>query len=154
MAKNMETESWLLEQGGPAVLLRMHSLRPENVTEEHAEKAFLGLLAMEETEALLQLLDGFKTQSRDKKSLEYLIHSHKETCIDHFFPKLMDLGFRAGMPAFDERMWPLREVFQYLLTQNDAPGYYFRLMLHRFFHGRLCARGGGRIYAKKAGRPV
>lgn len=123
----------LLEQGGPAVHLRIHSAQPGHIHKDCCEKAVPELLKMEEVSALLSLLDGCSTNVRDKKTLEHFIHSYRETCIDQFFPRLMDLGFRAGMPAFDEKMQPIRELFSYLLTKNEDYCYYYRIMLHRFF---------------------
>lgn len=123
----------LLEQGGPAVLLRIHAAQPGHIHKDCCEKAVSELLKMEEVSALLSLLDGCSTNVPDKKTLEHFIHSYRESCIDQFFPRLMDLGFRAGMPAFDEKMQPLRELFNYLLTKNEDYCYYYRIMLHRFF---------------------
>jgi hypothetical protein len=128
-----DLRNWLIEEGGPAVQLRIHAAQPGNIAKECCESAVSELLAMEEVSALLSLLDGCNTNMQDKKTLEHFIHSYRETCIDHFFPQLMDMGFRAGIPAFDEKMQPLRELFAYLLVRDEDFCFHYRIMLHRFF---------------------
>ncbi len=132
MMNGKNLESWVLEQGGPAIQLRM-IMQSKNTSEKDVENAVSKLLNLEEVNTLLSYLDGFNTQSRDKKTLEHLIHYYKESCIDNFFPQLLNLGFRAGIPIFDEKMQAVRDIFMYLLTEDYDYCYYYSLMLHRFF---------------------
>ena len=133
MMNDNDLENWVYEQGGPAIQLRMYMRQSENKSKKDVENSVSKLLNIEEVNTILNYLDGFKIQSRDKKTLEHLIHYYKETCIDNFFPQLLDMGFRAGIPILDEKMQPVRDVFMYLLTEDYDYCYYYGLMLHRFF---------------------
>lgn len=133
MLHDNDLENWLLEQGGPAIQLRMYMRQSENISKKDAENAISKLLNFEEVNTVLNYLDGFQTQSKDKKTLEHLIHYYKETCIDNFFPLLLDMGFRAGIPVFDEKMQSVRDIFTYMLNEDYDYCFYYGLMLHRFF---------------------
>jgi hypothetical protein len=52
----------------------------------------------------------------------------------------MDLGFRAGIPIFDEKMAPVTDMFKYLYAFANEYEYccWFSLMLHRFFFMSGC----------------
>lgn len=93
------------------------------------------MLEVDEVHSVLNYLDGFQTSYGDNKTLEYLIHSCKDICIENFFPLIMDMGFRAGIPIFDEKMAPVRDLFRYLFAfANESEHCYnYTLMLHRFF---------------------
>ena len=80
-----ELKEWLLQNGGPAILLNVEL--SENKSRDIAKNAVSHLLGIPKVNAILNYLDEFQTQSRDKKTLEHLIHYYKETCIDNFFPK-------------------------------------------------------------------
>lgn len=133
MMNGKDLENWVLEQGGPAIQLKMCYVQTKNTSESDIEKLISKLLNLEEVKTLLSYLDGFNTQSRDKKTLEHLIHYYKESCIDSFFPQLINLGFRAGIPIFDEKMQPVRDIFMYLITEDYDYCFFYSLMLHRFF---------------------
>jgi len=127
-----ELEDWLLEQGGPSIKLRVYNLK-NDLPEIDAKKAVSMLLQCREVNTALGFLDGFKVQARDKKTVEHLIHYYKETCIDHFFSKLMTFGFRAGLPAFEMKFRPVIDFFADLHSSEQDYGYCYSLMLHRFF---------------------
>ncbi len=128
-------EEWLLENGGPAIQLRMSALRNSGDIENAADNAVSVLLDIDEVHSLLNYLDGFQTPDRDKKTLEHLIHSYKDTCIENFFPLLIDMGFHAGLPIFEEKIAPAIDLFKYLFAfANDSVHCFnYTLMLHRFF---------------------
>lgn len=128
-------ENWLLEQGGPAIRLRMYNLHKSSYLENDINNSVSELLAINEVHSILNNMDGFQTPDRDKKTLEHLIHYYKDTCIENFFPLIMDMGFKAGIPIFDEKMAPVKHLFKYLfaLANESVHCYNFSLMLHRFF---------------------
>lgn len=128
-------EKWLLENGGPAIQLRMSALQNSGNVKMNADNAVSVLLDIDEVHSVLNKLDGFQTPARDNKTLEHLIHCYKDTCIENFFPLIMDMGFHAGIPIFNEKMAPVKDVFMYLFAfaNESAHCYNYTLMLHRFF---------------------
>ena len=128
-----DLESWMLEQGGPAIRLRIYGRRHKNESEKEIQNAVSMLLELSEVNSTLDLLNAFRVQSRDKKTIEHLVHYYKDTCIDNFFSRLLDLGFRAGIPVFDEKIQPVAALFSDLLSGDQDYCYYYSLMLHRFF---------------------
>jgi hypothetical protein len=132
---NNEIEKWLTENGGPAIQLRLAALRNSGNAKNDISTIISALIDIEGVRPVLNNLDGFKTTGLDKKELEHLIHYYKDTCIDSFFPLIMDLGFKAGIPIFDEKMAPVTDMFKYLSVFSNKYDYcfWFALMLHRFF---------------------
>lgn len=130
MMSNSDLISWILENGGPAIQLRIFNSRPDN--KKDINTIISNLLSLKEVNTALDYLDAFEVEAKDKKTLEHLIHYYKDTCIDNFFPRLLDLGFRAGMPVFDKKMQPVKKVFSYMLSQDFDYCCYYRPMLHRF----------------------
>lgn len=137
-----QLENWLLEQGGPAIRLRMSALKNSNHShlEDDINHSVSALLDINEVHSILNYLDGFQTPDRDKKTLEHLIHYYKDTCIENFFPMIMDMGFKAGITIFDEKMAPVKNLFKDLfsLANESTHCYNFTLMLHRFFFMSGC----------------
>ncbi len=133
-------EDWLLEQGGPAVKLRMSNLHNSNVLGIDVANSVSALLAIDDVHTILNYFDGFQTLNRDKKTLEHLIHYYKDTCIENFFPLIMDMGFKVGIPIFDEKMVPVKDLFKYLYAYSNEGDhcYFYSLMLHRFFFQSGC----------------
>lgn len=74
MMNGKDLENWVLEQGGPAIQLKMCYVQTKNTSENDIENFISKLLNIEEVNTLLSCLDGFNTPSRDKKTLEHLIH--------------------------------------------------------------------------------
>ncbi|MDF2841860.1 MAG: hypothetical protein K0R00_286 [Herbinix sp.] len=128
-----QLEDWLLEHGGPAIQLRMYAGQTDVKSKVIVENAVSKLLDIDEVNVILDYMDGFNTPLRDNKSLEHLIHYYKDTCIENFFPILLSLGFRAGIPLFDKKMQPIRDVFRYLHTTDHDFSNIYKLMLHKFF---------------------
>ncbi len=105
---------WLLENGGPAVRLQVATNLDEGYSDRETENAVSELSGIEEVGQLLCYLDPFRALDQptvDKKLAHDLIHCYRETSLENFFPRLLELGFRAGMPLFDEKMQYLRAVF-------------------------------------------
>lgn len=117
----MKNIQWLIENGGPAIRLRLSVLPDSGISENDADCAVSDLLGIDAVRIVLNYFDGFQTQDRDKKTLEHLIHCYKENCLETFFPQIMDFGFRAGIPAFDEKMPPVADVFKYLFKMANDP---------------------------------
>ncbi|MCL1858930.1 MAG: hypothetical protein FWF92_06815 [Oscillospiraceae bacterium] len=131
----MDNKQWLLENGGPAIQLRMVALKNTNSVENNSENAVLALLDIDGVHLILNKFDGFQTSDRDKKTLEHLIHYYKDTCIERFFPLVMDLGFRVGIQIFDEKMESVADIFKFLYAYADEDGncHNYSLMLHQHF---------------------
>lgn len=102
-------KEWLIENGGPSILL--HIERDRNKDKMFENGLISKLLEIEDIKKLMSCMDQFIPQPRENKALEHLLHYYKETCIDHFFPRLMETGFRAGIPEWDEKMKPFRELY-------------------------------------------
>jgi hypothetical protein len=105
---------FLLEHGGPAVRLRLAADLAQDLPVEAREQAAAGLLAVEEVQRLLAFLDPFRALDGPTVERRYahdLIHCYRETSLENFFPRLLELGFRAGIPLFDEKMQFLRAAF-------------------------------------------
>ena len=125
MNKN-QLYDWLLENGGPSV----HLMLGEGNIDEHINK----LMGLEKVRSVLDYLDGFRTEERDRKTIEHLIHFYKESSIENFFPILMHYGFRAGMGVLDDRIEPLRKLFKYMLENSEyGTNYGYCLMIHQCF---------------------
>jgi hypothetical protein len=124
-----ELENWILKQGGPSFYLRAYE---KGRVKLNNNEALSRLLELDEVNKALDFLDAFNTQSRDKKTLEHLIHYYKESCIDNFFSKILSLGFKAGIPIFDIKLQPAIKLFIDLLSEDKDYAYYYTLMLHRF----------------------
>lgn len=137
---NNKIEEWLMENGGPAIQLRLSALQHSSNTKNGINNTVAALINIEGVQSVLNHLDGFKTPGRDKKELEHLIHYYKDTCIDNFFPLIMDMGFKAGIPIFDEKIAPVTDMFKYLFAFANEYDYCygFALMLHRFFFMSGC----------------
>ena len=139
----MNNLQWLLENGGPAIQLRLSAL--QNSIDKDTENAVSELLEIDNVRTILNYFNAFQTQNRDTKTLEHLIHYYKENCLETFFPQVMDLGFRAGIPAFDEKMPSVAAVFKHVYRiANDQANepisggerqacFSFSIMLHRYF---------------------
>ena len=125
-------ENWLQEHGGSAIQLRLCSI---NGSKNESLNAISTLLDIEEVHSLLNLFDQFRTSGRDIKALEHLIHSYRDTCIDNFFPIIMDLGFKAGVDIFDQKITSVADTFKYVfsLKNESTHCYNYTLMLHRYF---------------------
>lgn len=128
MSSCINLKEWLLENGGPAIQLQINK-NSSNHQINNGINNVSKLLQLEKVTRILDYLDGFETESRDNKVLEHLIHYYKDTCIENFFPQLMELGFSAGIPNFDKKMKSVKEVYSYLLSNN----YIYSLMMSRFF---------------------
>lgn len=128
-------EEWLMEHGGPAIQLRLSALQNSSNAKNDTKNIVSALIDIDEVHSVLNQLDGFQTSDRDKKTLEHLIHYYKDTCIENFFPIILDMGFKTGIPIFDEKMAPVVDIFKYLFTfaNESVHCYNFTLMLHRFF---------------------
>lgn len=119
---------WLIENGGPSV----HLLLNEGDVLQHTKK----LMGIDKVKKVVEYLDGFNTEARDRKTLEHLVHFYKESCIENFFPILMHYGFKAGMKPIDDRIDPLRKVFNYFIDSEYHWLYFgYSLMTHQCFFG-------------------
>ena len=133
----VKIENWLQEQGGPAIQLRLCTV--SNSKNDYS-KAISALLDVDEVHSLLNYFDPFRTSGKDIKALEHLIHYYKDTCLDNFFPLIMDLGFRAGIPIFDEKISFVADTFKHVfqLINESSHCYNYTLMLHRHFFMSGC----------------
>jgi len=127
MADNDNRKEWLALNGGPSVLL--HIERDKKSGKASEKKLVSKLLKIEEVQSLLSYMDQFAAQPRGKKELEHLLHYFKDVCVDQFFPRLMDLGFRAGIDIFDQKMEEFRKLYSYLLREKSG----YTIMISRYF---------------------
>ncbi len=86
---------WLLENSGPVIRYRTTVELLKNPSSMDLESLERNLLASPEVQTWLKRLEP-----------EH-IHSSKNTALENVIGKLIELGFRAGMPAFDQRMLQL-----------------------------------------------
>ena len=127
MKNDINLKDWLANNGGPSILLQIENNNKQK--NKFDNRLTSKLLEIEGVQNLLSYLDPFSAKPREKKTLEHLLHYYKDTCIDQFFPRLMDLGFRAGMGIFDKKMEPVRELYSYLLSAY----YSWVIMISRYF---------------------
>lgn len=117
----MENIQWLIANGGPAIKLRMMN---EGLIEKDAydvEKLIDELLQIEKVRTAFTYFDKFKEyKSIPLNTLYSFIHNCYEDCYEMFMPFLVNHGFKAGMPVFDEKVGYMREVYQYLMTLGGA----------------------------------
>lgn len=138
----MNTILWLHKNGGPAIQLRLLALRDSRGVEIDKKCAVSALLDVDDVRLIMEYFDAFKTTDRHLKTLEHLIHYYKDTCLETFFPRVMDYGFRAGIEVFDEKMIPVADTFKYVYAMangsNKLPNrqayFNFSLMMHRYFY--------------------
>ena len=112
--KDRELIDWLLENGGPAIQLRKAEEVGEDLTSREFAPFISELLEIETVQQILGYLDAFSILEQtevSKKTIHDLVHCYRETSLENFFPRLLSLGFRAGMPVLDEKMQVLRRVF-------------------------------------------
>ena len=131
----MDNIQWLIGNGGPVIQLRLSDLKNANGVKNDVDNAVSVLLDIDRVRKILNYFDAFQTSDRDKKTLEHLIHYYKDSCIENFFPLVMDLGFRAGIPIFDEKMEPVADIFKFMYAYADEDGncHNYSLMIHQHF---------------------
>lgn len=137
----MDNIQWLVENGGPAIKLRMMNEGLIDKDSDNVDKQVDELLQIEKVKTALTYYDKFKDfKSIPLNKLYAFIHNCYEDCYEMFMPFLINIGFRASIPVFDEKVGYMREVYQYLMTQGDAhvsyivmymlaAGYYYDDML-------------------------
>lgn len=117
---------WLLENGGPAARLRVAADLHEGCSDREIAASVSELTGIEAVGQLLGYLDPFRSLDQptvDKKIAHDLIHCYRETSLENFFPRLLELGFRAGMPLFDEKMQSLRAAFPKIAAVEPIYGW-------------------------------
>ena len=117
----MDNLQWLLKNGGPAIKLNLISegLIDKNIYDvnELAEE----LLQIEKVHTALTYFDGFKDfRSMRDRDLYGLIHGWNENSFEMFMPFLINLGFQAGITAFDEKAEYLRNTYRHLITPDES----------------------------------
>ena len=115
----MENIQWLTENGGPAIKLNMIN---EGLIDKNAydvDELVDELLQIEKVKTALTYFDKFKDyESMPLNYLQGYIHSCYEDCYEMFMPFFIRLGFRTGIPIFDEKVEIMREVYNHIRTQG------------------------------------
>lgn len=123
---------WLLENGGPAIKLRMmhESLIEKNLFD--AEHLTGELLQIESIRQQLGYFDAFKDyKMMGDHALFALVHNGYDNCYEQFMPRLIQTaGLQAGIPAFDCKVSPMRAVYQYLVDTDWSHIYGLIIILH------------------------
>jgi len=135
----MDMIQWLIENGGPSIKL---NLMNEGLISENAydtNELVNELLQIEKVKTALTYFDKFKDYQSMRPApyndLHGFIHNCYEDCYEMFMRFFINLGFRAGMPIFDEKVAYMREVYRYLMTKDE--GYWpnvIMLMLEAGFY--------------------
>lgn len=120
----MDSIQWLMEIGGAAIKLNLIN---EGLIDKNAydvEKLVDELLQIEKVKTRLTYFDKFKDYESmlptPYKGLGAYIHNCYEDCYEMFMPFFIKLGFRKGIPVFDEKVEYMREVYRYLMTLGDG----------------------------------
>ncbi len=123
---------WLAQNGGPAIKLRLmnEGLLEKNtydVNELAAE-----LLQIEKVNTALSYFDQFKEfRSIPDRELWGLVHNTYENCFEVFMFFFINLGFRAGIAVFDEKVEIMRPVYTYLMKTYPFHGLNIIMLLLR-----------------------
>jgi hypothetical protein len=123
-----ELIAWLMENGGAAIKFRTAAELmddcPESIKKDLADQ----LMENEKVKASLPLLDNFAPVPYFEHIRDFCkIHSSKSTDVEGIVPRLLNMGLRKGMPAFDERMLKFRKyvdndyVNEALNKSQDVP---------------------------------
>lgn len=127
----MENILWLQENGGPAIKLNMMNEGLIGKSSYDTQGLVDELLEIEKVREALSYFDRFKDyKSIPLKKLYANIHNCYEDCFEMFMPYFINLGFRAGIPVFDEKVNIMRETYRYLMSLgNDYVSQIIMLML-------------------------
>ncbi len=110
---------WLLDNGGPAVRLRV-AAELGNASGDAFECDAEELAGIPAVQQILSYLDPYRTldiANLSRKQTHDLIHCFRDTSLEKYFPRLLALGFRAGMPALDDKMQYLRTAFPFIARE-------------------------------------
>ena len=112
-----------MENGGAAIKLNLFN---EGLIDKNAydvEELVNELLLIEKVKTVLSYFDKFKDYKSMRPApyndLHGYIHNCYEDCYEMFMPFFIRLGFRKGIPVFDEKVEYMREVYRYLMTLGD-----------------------------------
>jgi len=116
----MDNLQWLVENGGPSIKLNMMNEGLIDKNTYDAEKLADKLLQIEKVRTALTYFDKFKDYESmlptPYKALAGYIHNCYEDCFEMFMPFFISLGFRKGVPVFDEKVEYMRDVYRYLVS--------------------------------------
>jgi len=121
-----ELIEWLMENGGSAIRLRLAEEIGAGLPSSEYKGSVAELLEIEAVQQLLGYLDAFSILEQTegtKKLIHDLIHCYRETSLENFFPRLLSLGLRAGMPVLDEKMQVLRRAFPRISREGILYGW-------------------------------
>ncbi len=117
----MENIQWLVENGGPAIKLRMMNESMIEKDSYNAGELVEELMQIEKVRTTLTYFDKFKDfKSMPNNKLYAFVHNCYEDCFEMFMPFFTKLGFKAGMPILDEKVEYMRDVYLYLITPNES----------------------------------
>jgi len=117
---------WLLENGGPAIRLSAAATLNAAIPDAETERLVSELLEIEGVRQVLEYFDLFRDLDQrniDRKLTHTLVHSYRETSLGNFLPQLLGLGFRAGIPVFDEKVRFLRTAFPHISVIENMNGW-------------------------------
>lgn len=124
---------WISQNAGPSLKLRLFTNGLYSGSAQEIDEIIIKLMELKEVNTALNYFDAFETVPIENKSIEHLIHYYKDSCIDQFFPGVLDLGFRGGIKVFDEKMQFVANTFYGLLSADYDFCYNYLCMMHRFF---------------------
>jgi len=128
----MSNLQWLVEKGGAAIKLNLmnEGLINKDIFDE--EKLVDELMQVEKIKTALTYFDKFKNYKSMRPApyndLLGFIHNCYEDCYEMFMRFFINIGFRKGIPVFDEKVKYMREVYQYLMA-NDMYHWNIVIML-------------------------
>lgn len=106
---DMENIQWLVENGGPAIKLRMMNERLIDKDSYEVEKLVDELLQNEKVRTALTYFDKFKDfKSMPDNKLYAFVHNCYEDCFEMFMPFFTKLGFKAGIPV---QAWFMTHIY-------------------------------------------
>jgi hypothetical protein len=105
-----ELIGWLMDNGGSAIKFRTATELMDNYPQSQRNKLAEQLLENRRAKTLLPLLDNFPPVPSFDNIREFTkIHTSKSSGIEGIMPRLLHMGFRQGIPAFDRRMRKFRK---------------------------------------------
>jgi len=119
----MENLQWLLENGGPAIKLRLvrENLIDASIYGIDANKLAEELLQLEKVNTAMTYFDRYKDfRSMSDRELYGFIHGWNENCFETFMPFFTNLGFQAGITAFDEKVEYMCNTYRYIIAPDES----------------------------------
>lgn len=121
----------MVENGGAAIKLNLMNYGLVDKSMFKIEKLVDELLQIDKVRTALTYFDWYKDyKSWNDRELNNNIHNCYEYCYERFMPFFINLGFRKGIPVFDEKIEFVKDINSGIITMFlIEAGYFDKKML-------------------------